>query len=152
MVQVVQGPIHCTCSKQMMIEEKKRRDIGCNGVVLGPPGPRPRSRPSWLDSWMDGLRDVTPSAASSDIVPNADVHRAEPARVTPISPRWPAWDERGAKPCKRCGYPIIFGRIESDEWGEATTLRSPDRRPQRWMILDPDLMPHQCDKVNTART
>lgn|GEM_PF-3455833 len=65
-------------------------------------------------------------------------------------PQWPVWDKTGAKPCRRCGGPIIFGEITSDEYGDITTMQREPRR--KWWIMDPDLMPHACGKRITEPT
>lgn len=135
---MVRDPNHCTRKSMKTTQYQQNSHIGRNGVERGPRGPRRDWRPSWLDTWMDGLR---PSPA---VEPTPAAPAEHPTAEPKPRPTWPSWDERGAKPCRRCGGPVIWGKIESDEWGEATTLQIGDRNFRTWMLLDPDLMPHGC--------
>lgn len=62
----------------------------------------------------------------------------------PNNPNFPRWDLSGTRPCRRCGSSVHFGEVTSDEVGKVTMLRV--ERKQKWMVLDPDLMPHQCKR------
>lgn len=45
--------------------------------------------------------------------------------------------------CKYCGQPIAWGETEKIYDSKHPTGRAP-LRAERWLALDPDLMPHGC--------
>ncbi len=118
-----------------------------NGVDRGHRGPAIEWRPAWLAAYMAGLCPVVTEIPSQEIAADSPTETDDPPAT-----QWPRYDATGAKPCRGCGSPILFGEVESDEWGEATTLQIDDRRRRKWIVLDPDLIPHRCGGTHSART
>ncbi len=50
----------------------------------------------------------------------------------------------GCVPCKRCGRPITFGRVEQIFDTLHPEGRRPKNRQERWVILEPTLWLHAC--------
>ena len=63
----------------------------------------------------------------------------------PLWECWPESAEQGCKPCRSCGGPITFGKIEK-VWGKV------ERPKQKWIVLDPSLHIHECTTSKRIRT
>ncbi len=64
--------------------------------------------------------------------------------------RWRLEDEQRVKACDECGGPILFGEV-IEVADEKHPEGRPTRRRERWLPLDPDLMPHGCGSSRVVR-
>jgi hypothetical protein len=72
------------------------------------------------------------------------------ALPTDLVERWPKNHEAGLDACKRCGQPIVFAeQVEDVVSGYARMEIS--RKRSKWVVLDPDGMPHGCGGQRAGR-
>jgi hypothetical protein len=82
----------------------------------------------------------TEHGAEFDAIVPEKAHAHTPRRIE----RWPLAAELGLSRCKRCRGAILFGEVVEICNSEHADGRPPRSKAERWVILDPDLMPHGC--------
>lgn len=62
-------------------------------------------------------------------------------------------DERGCKPCKRCGEPMFWGRVIEDHRSTIIPPKGLSTKSEigRWIPLDPDGFPHGCRRWSAGK-
>lgn len=91
---------------------------------------------------------VQPREPASGMEHGGGIGAIDAENTQPYAPRrierWPLAAELGLSRCKRCRGAIVFGEVVEICTSEHADGRPPRSKAERWVILDPDLMPHGC--------